>query len=288
MQKLLASTTSIQRFEMGEPIFIDDGSFRRIAEAITSSECVSELKFLSCHFEHRNRTVQLQNILQNKRNLTSLCLHDCIFGEAFVPGDYISMLSRPDSLLRCFEFISRGLLDGQFPGVHFKNLLRAIEKSKLERFEIGTIHTHEQIQSLRQSIPQMKVIELKIGFISFHYDRDDEDEVDRETTKQALFHAVKNNFSLRSLKAELTGTDLFDNDDKQTLAFYVNRNESLDEWVDNPETVDQQKVWPEALSLAERAGPGALFRGLRSVLGRDYVSMPGKRKCKRTRDQLSS
>ena len=64
-------------------------------------------------------------------------------------------------------------------------------------------------------------------------------------------------------------------EDKKTLAFYANRNECLDQWVDKPEIVEQRKVWPDALGLAERAGPDALFRGLRSVLGRDYVSLPG-------------
>jgi len=59
--------------------------------------------------------------------------------------------------------------------------------------------------------------------------------------------------------------------DKETLAFYVNRNESLDQWVDRPETVEKKVLWPDALGLAERAGPNALFRGLRSVLGSDYA-----------------
>ena len=57
-------------------------------------------------------------------------------------------------------------------------------------------------------------------------------------------------------------------EDKETLAFYANRNESLDQWVDHPEKIEQN-LWPDALGLAERAGPNALFRGLRSVLGRD-------------------
>ena len=83
--------------------------------------------------------------------------------------------------------------------------------------------------------------------------------------------AIKNNFSLRSVKGEMANavreSDLFESaEDKKTLAFYANRNESLDQWVDNPEMVEQRKVWPEALGLAERAGPDALFRGLRSVL----------------------
>ena len=62
------------------------------------------------------------------------------------------------------------------------------------------------------------------------------------------------------------------------LVSYADRNELLDQWVDNPEQVDDRKVWPEALKLAEQAGPDSLFRGLRSVLGGDYVSLPAGRK----------
>ena len=70
---------------------------------------------------------------------------------------------------------------------------------------------------------------------------------------------------------------------KKTLAFYAKRNERLDQWVENPETVVDRKVWPNALGLAERAGPDALFRGLRLVLDRNYgyVSLPSVRKGKR-------
>ena len=40
-----------------------------------------------------------------------------------------------------------------------------------------------------------------------------------------------------------------------------------------------------SLSLAERAGPDALFRGVRSVLWSDYVKLPGWRNRKRSRTQ---
>jgi len=180
-----------------------------LAQAITSSECVSELVFEQCEFHDQSSIAQLQSILQNKHNLTSLCLKRCD---------------------------------------HFATFLGAIEKSKLERLEIH---------------------------VTFSFD---------EALKQDLLRAVENNFSLRSVKGEISfeRADLFGSaEDKQRLAFCANRNESLDQWVDNPEIVEEHKVWPEALSLAERAGPSALFRGLHSVLERDYVSLPSGRKRKR-------
>jgi len=227
-----------------------------IAQAIINSESVSELKFLQCRFHGQNSIAQLRSILQNKRNLTSLCLHGCSFGGAQVHEDIISILSRPDSLLQCFEFQSHNSLEEEFPGVQYKNLLQGVEKSKLERFQIGTIRTQHQLQTLTQSTPSMKIDELEVVFAdAVDEDSDDEDEagseLSRETIKQGLLQAVKNNFSLHTVKGEIENSDesdLFESaEDKQTLAFYANRNESLDQWVGNPETVEQQKVWPDAL-----------------------------------------
>ena len=275
LHQLLESTTSIQKFELQE--VISENLASSVAQAITSSECVSELVFKSCQFNDQSSIAKLRSILQNKRNLTSLCLHGCHYRGGQLHEDIISMLLRPDSLLQCFEFQSRGSLENVervFPGIQFKNLLEAIQKSKLERFEIGIIHSQQHLQALTGSIPLMHITELDVAF---------EGQILRENAnpRQNLLLAIKNNFSLRSVKGEMQDDDLFGTaEDKQRLAFYANRNESLDQWVDHPETVEQ-KVWPDALGLAERAGPSALFRGLRSVLGSDYVHLPGvrKRKC---------
>ena len=185
------------------------------------------------------------------------------------------MLSRPDSPLRCFEFRSgRPSLEGFFPRIPFQALLRAIEKSKLERFSIGKMNTLQQLQTLTQSIPSMHIRELDVVVDWIRLRGSANTRQNLLLAIRNLLQAFKNNFSLRSVKTE--GLVI----DKKTLAFYTNRNESLDQWVDHPETVEQ-KVWPDALGLAERAGPDALFRGLRSVLERDYVKLPGGRNRKR-------
>ena len=289
LQRLLESTTSIQRLDLGSMQcsmqFSDERLFHPIAQGIISSECVSELIFSSVSFQGQNSLAPLQSILLNKRNLTSLCLHECHFGGGQVHGGIISILSRPDSLLRCFEFHSRRPLEEAFPGAQYKNLLRAIEKSKLERFKIGSIQSQQHLQTFVQSIPSMKIEELEVLFTDIAEEGSEEGpELSRETIKQGLLQAVKNNFSLHSVKGEMElsfeDLDLFESaEDKQRLAFYANRNESLDQWADNPETVNQ-KVWPEALGLAQRAGPDALFRGLRSTLGSDNVSWKGRRSAK--------
>jgi len=271
LQHLLDSTTLIHRFEWEEFTFSDEQQlFRPIAQGIINNESVSELKFFDVRFLGLSSLAQLQSILQNKQNLTSLCMHFCRFVGRQVHEDIISFLSQPDSLLRCFEFQSFfDSLDGDFPRIQFKNLLQAIQKSKLlERFSIGRIATPHQLQALTQSVPSMCIKELDVCF---------HEQLLRHNVNpsQNLLLAIKSNFSLRSVKARgvpgLFGTVEF----KQRLAFYSNRNESLDQWVNTPETIDDRKVWPEALNLAQKAGPTALFQGLHSVLERDYVSLPG-------------
>ena len=286
LHQLLESTTSIQKFELRNATF-SERQFPSIARAVTGSKCISGLRFFWCRFKDQSSIAQLQSILQNKRNLTSLCLHGCSFGREQVHGDFISLLSRPDSPLRCFEFQSWGDLEVAFPGVQFKNMLQAIQNSKLERLKIGSVETPHQLQTLTESIPSMHTRELELQFWYDEADDDEEGEFSRrETIRQDLLHAVKNNFSLQAVKAEFLTengkSDLYEStEDKHSLAFYANRNELLDQWVDHPETVEQRKVWPEALSLAQEAGPNALFHGLRSVLERDYVSLPSGRKRKR-------
>ena len=282
IQSLLESTTSIQTCRFKDANF-SAAMFRPIAQAITDSECVSELSFTSVGFQE---TVQLRSILLNKQNLTALCLSYCNFGRGQVHGDIISMLLRPNSLLRCFEFWSFSLKTE----LQFDTLLRAIEQSRLERFKIGFITTLQQLQTLTRSIPSMKLKELEVDFWDDEgRDNEDEaeDEFDQESIRQDLFQAVKNNFSLRAVKADICTAangsyDLYERaEDKRRLAFYANRNARLEQWVDNPEEVEQQNVWPEALGLAQRAGPDALFRGLRSVVESDFIGLPGGRKRKR-------
>ena len=104
IQHLFESTTSIQRFELKHEDFRGERVFRPIAQAITNSECVSELNFSHCEFREPSSFAQFQSILQNKRNLTSLCLHCCSFGGGQINEAIISFLSRPDLPLRCFGF----------------------------------------------------------------------------------------------------------------------------------------------------------------------------------------
>ena len=265
IQQLLQSTVSIETFGLRGPRFINGDMFPSVAQHLIRSPIVCVLKFSHCQFRDEECAALFRGILQNKQNLTGLCLERCVFSG--VHADIISALLRPDSPLQSFE-LKEFSLGIALPNSQFQNLLRAVEKSKLERFAIGNIESHEQLRTLTDSIPRMRVKKLQVVIAGG----------EQNVNKQLLLQAVKNNFSLRSVDGKESRPfgrerDIFDNNDKPRLVFYANRNENLDQWVDNPETVKQQKVWPDVLSLAERAGPDSLFRGLRSVLGSDYVSL---------------
>jgi len=278
-QLLESSTCSIQQLRLRG---LNGETLGPIAQAITNSQSVSELKFTDICFPTEESHANFQSMLQNKRNLTSLCLDHCSFysRQVQVQESIMSALTRPASQLRCFEWSSFHLtLD--FPNNHLETFLRAIQKSKLERFLIGCIESQQEWQTLVRSIPSWNLKELEVRFILD--DEYQEPVLDIEVVKQDLLHAIKNNFSLRLVKGYIVddGSDLFAAaEDKQRLAFFAIRNESLEQWVDNPKKVNQ-KVWPEALALAEKAGPDSLFRGVRSVLGSDSTSLSVGRKRKR-------
>jgi len=275
IQHFLESTASVQTFGLGG-VRLNNNSdmFRAIAQSLIQSPVVCGLEFWYCHFCDEESTALFRSILQNKQTLASLCLEHCSYSGGQVNETIVSILSQLDSPLRIFE-LKVPSLDRSLPNGQFRNLLRAVEKSKLDRFVIGTIEFPQQLRTLTESIPLMRVKDLKVIIASYF---------DEGNAKPLLLRAIKNNFSLRSVKfvkAQLPEIDLFDANDKLRLAFYANRNKRLDQWADNPETVSDRKVWPEALKLAEQAGPDSLFRGLRSVLADDSAGLRVGRKRKR-------
>jgi len=273
IQQLLESSASIETFGLGRARLTNEQLFRPVARGIIQSGSLCKLNFLQCKFKEEESAAHFREILQNKQNLTSLRLQYCTFDRRGLVQEMVTpTLLRPDSPLRIFELHVPGL-NYALPNGKFQSLLRAIERSKLERCAIGCINSQQLLRTLTDSIPLMRVKELKVVIASG---------CGRGNAKQNLMVAVKNNYSLRSVDVSRPGArDLFEGDDDKTrLVFYTDRNKCLDQWANKPETVDP-KVWPEALYLAEKAGPDSLFRGLRSVLGGKDVNFRGGRKRKR-------
>jgi len=275
VKQLLESTTSIETFDLAYRTF-GGGEYSPIAQGIINSRSATASKFEFCDFNNDEFRALFRSVLRNKRNLTGLWLDNCDYSRGPVrTTNIISAMLRPNSQLRSLALMTlrlyRTLLEGQL-----QSLLRAVEKSKLERFKIGDIQSQQQLLTLTESIPLMRIKVLQL-------DIDIRDEKEERNCKADLLRAVKNNFSLRAvLSYNHSGFDhdVFDADDEKKLFFYTGRNKRLDQWVDNQEQVDGRKVWPEALKLAEQAGPDSLLSGLRSVLKSDYVTLPAERNCK--------
>lgn len=137
-----------------------------------------------------------------------------------------------------------------FAGQAFDNFLRAARK--LERLSVGVIRLQEHLDALAGNIPWMKTRDfefvLDLNFLP-------------RGAERILLESFKDNFRLDSVEAMREAIrwehgELFD--DEKNLAFYLDRNKRVDEWIEKPRTVSQ-KVWPEALHLADPSGPESLF-----------------------------
>ena len=264
MQNILESTTSIQRFELAGSY--SGSTFGPLALGLIASTSVSDIKFGFCRFVDGG-SIHLQNIIRNKTNLT--CLSVTYYSSFWSSGGMealVQALSSPNSPLRSFEF-RFGIL-GSIPAGQFRNLLRAIERSKLKHVSIHVGHQAPQLLgALIQSIPAMKVTELGLS-TDFHLARD---------TTHDLLQAFKRNYRLQQVQHDFE----FNAAEQSRLDLYLERNKRLAHWVENPATVPQH-LWPDATKLALEDGESSLFASLRTVLGSDYASLvSGKRKRKR-------
>jgi len=105
-------------------------------------------------------------------------------------------LRRPANPLRHFQFEDHHF--DSLSNQSFSNLCQAVAESKLEYFSIRVDHNQRRIQSLADTIPSMKIRELVIQFDHIGYRN-------RDRTLQTLRQALKNNFTLQSVKYQYGG-----------------------------------------------------------------------------------
>ena len=269
-QGLLESTRSIQCFELNGITFTEQ-SLRPVARGLIDSSTVEDITFQACSFNGARSIHPLNEILGRKQNLRALTFEDCIFQAPFpqLLQPLFSALRRPASPLRHFHFVDRYI--NSLSNQSFSNLCQAVAESKLESFSIRVDHNQSRVQSLADTIPSMKIRELVIQFDHNGYQN-------RDRTLQTLRQALKNNFTLQSVKYRLFDIPFDASDDDQTMKFYLQRNIRLARWVENPATVPKH-LWKEATTLATKAGPEMLFRLLRKI--GPQVLPVGSRKRKR-------
>ena len=219
-----------------------------------------------------------RQMIDTKPNLQLLSIKNCHYPrdlESLLRDSLSAVLLRPNSPLRSLELIPNDL-NTFFPGPTFGALLSVVGRSTLERFSIGNIQSEAHFQTLLNILPAMKTQELEFDLHRL---------LPVGANRQAdVLRAVKQNFSLRSLKATMSGGDaFFTDDDKVLLQFYIDRNKRLAQWVASPATVPRL-LWPDALGLALEAGENSLYRSLQAVLGDEVESALGQRKRKRQAD----
>jgi hypothetical protein len=248
LQNSLESTKTIRQFEF-HGIHVDMNQFRPIAQGLTQSTSVTDVKLYNCYFNTQEKALLLTGVLESKSNLQSLALHNCSVledgQESFSAA--IFKLLQPHSLLHNLELRHLSCY-GFDSSPQFARLLTATETSPLERFSIGTIASSENCAALIASIPKMQV-----GTLEFDIHRN------LQHMKVALLQAVRRNASLRSVVGVLfDDDDLFD-DDKEKLNSYSARNEFLAHWIENPTSVSKAAC-SEFLAAAQTTGPDIVFR----------------------------
>ena len=278
LQGLLESTQSIQYLEL-DGIFFTGQSFGPIAQGLIHASIVTEITLNNCTFNGEGSIRGLNQILERKQSLRSLAIMNCTFSRSLhFPEALFSALHRPASPLRHFQFDDRfdDRYIGRLSNQSFSNLCQAVAESKLESFAIRVDHNHSRIQSLANTIPFMKIRTLVIRFVIWSGGYHDLDHGMKQTLRQAL----KNNFTLQSVKFQCGDDDQFDASDvDQAMKFFLERNTRLDQWVENPATVPKH-LWKKATTLAAKAGPETLFRLLRKI-GPEVLPV-GSRKRKRS------
>ena len=298
IQRVLeSSTTCIRAFTLTgcqdfyPPPKIPGAELRPITQALIQSPTVTDIRISHCRVFEAEAKRLVGSIAQTKPNLSSLALHSCEFRSQ--PGfqdEYLyeplnRSLVRSDSSLRYLEFVST-FLPYELPNERFGALMAAVTKSKLEHLCVGRLQTRQELQALIDCIPAMKLEKLTIETHLINYWA-------REVMvemKPSLMHALQRNYSLRRAEVTcnyLSNFEWFDDDQKTKLIFYSERNQSLGEWVENPSTVGR-RVWPEALTHAQLAGPDTLFKSLLALSGSGVGLRQSNRKRKQPHDYQPS
>ena len=279
IQHLFESTTTIERVELlgYASLFYQSDLLRPVVDGLIASGSITDIT-LGFPFAGAGVPHQIHRILNDKENLRSLGLQDSSFGRhQQLYAAVNAALLRPRSSLRSLNILEDSLAL-EIPDL--RALLQAVSESKLDRFSLGVINSRVQVNAITSAIPSMRVqhIDLHFGIDS---------NLEQEAQKEELLQALEQNYNVQSVTGtqrttRLSHLNLFDEDpDRNRVANITDRNTCVAEFAGKPDTVNRA-VWPELLSLAEKAGPDTLFRSVRSVLGNgEFGTSQSKRKRKR-------
>jgi len=256
----LGTNTMLKTLIVGpKPQSVDEVS-TALQYLVERNTTIHAIEMMGWHFSETWFRPLAQSIIQSG-SVSKLSFTSCSFTDAVSRQLFESIIQTKSNLHSLTLVVGSQM----FPNIlTFRAFLDAVSKSKLVRLHVRSIEGWLQFEALTICIPAMKVQDLVLAF--FHVGHN---------AKQELLQAIKRNFSLRSLEAKFYHRDAFDDNDKERLNFFFNRNERLAQWVENPSTVPRH-LWPEALKLAMEAGKDTLFRSL-LVLSGSSIGIKRKR-----------
>ena len=252
LQALLESTRSIQHLELIETDFGETVSFHSVAQGLINGSPVTDITLDTCNFVGEEWVLPWNDLMGRKQNLRSLVIKDCEFSSRW-PQFFRALCS---ALRRAASPLRRLVWENEI--ISNESLRTLCETVAVSNLESLSIHVLGRFHILQDAIPSMKIRHLEIVFVS-------DDPMERNHIKQRLREAVKQNFTLQSVKYRFRHLGYVVDDDQNVVKFYTERNTRLAQWVENPAITVPKNLWKEAVSLATKAGPETLYRLLRKI-----------------------
>ena len=274
--------------ELKKVVFVDESLHRHVfaensmchaSRAVTSVALPflkaayrnASIETIAFEYFHFDLTSDLFSFLYKEYNGKRLQLFRCDMAESLLREQGGRMLGSSNiqdmEIRKCNDCFASHLVNNLGRNVSVERL-----KVELSEFDlVGELPNVavDIVQFLRRTQSVRKFV-LHIGYVNVKT---------RDKVKHELLQAVKHNFSLRSLVVRVrTGLWFGGVRAQQRLQFYANRNERLEEWVEDADLLPRE-LWGEALGLAQQSGTGALYQSLCNVLGRNYgrVGSPNKK-----------
>jgi len=150
--------------------------------------------------------------------------------------------------------------NGQWDEVMLPQILQSISHTKLSTVAFDTVRSEPVANQIMRFVSTCNLTHIRImvegtrGWTALL------------ETKRSCLDAVRRNFKLRQVLIESSddGVVFLDETEQGRVDFYMQRNQRLSDWVENPQSVPKH-LWFYALRLAMGAGYTELYQSLLSI-----------------------
>lgn len=272
-QYLGSASCTIQRLRVESIYFGDDDHPKTssMSRALRRNTSVTVLVFDICDIAEDDATViqEFANLVRREKGPSSLHFQECnffSFPEICDALKEVLLRRKGKSPLRCLTISCYDCDSIVIPIANFRILLQALTNStQLECLSILDIKPAEavHVQALLGAVACIKVGELTV---SLAYQQPLLEE-DRERFLDVLLDALRKNYIVKSVSVTNNiGDSVLDDTKQARLAFYLDRNHKLAEWIENPSLVPRELV-SYAVMLALKAGANQLYQSLMTLSG---------------------